>query len=141
MWGAICIALFGCVFLGLGVHQLEFDRELDENVGRTTATVEKLSASVGGKGGPTYEVLYRYADQSGQVLDEESVVSRATYSNLRVGGKVPVKFLLNNATESRIDSPIEEHWNWHKDEMITGFAGVFTCVGTFLGWRAWRKSR
>ena len=137
--GGVCFVLMGCLFLCLGAHQLWLDREFDGNVGRAKATIARLWTSGGGKGGTTHEASYIYAAQAGGMQEGDSQVGRATYSQMRVGQQVPIKYLLSDPTESRIDWPVEEEFHWHNDGGITALAFVFTFIGALVAWLGWRN--
>jgi len=137
--GGVCIFLASFFFLSFGARQLWLDREFDGNVGRAKATIARLWTSGGGKGGTTYEASYTYAAQAGVMQEVDSQVGRATYLQMRVGQQVPIKFLLNDPTQSRIDWPVEEEYHWHTDGGITAFAFVVTLIGALVGWLGWRN--
>jgi len=116
------------------------DREFDGNVGHAAATIEQLWTSSSGKKGTDYEVRSRYGVDGGQVVESDSSVSRATYCQLHIGEQVPVKYLPQDRAKSRIDWPLEEKWNWHKDEIVTAFGLFFTAVGALVAYLGWRRT-
>jgi len=138
VFGGICFVLLGCMFLCLGFSQLVLDREFEGNVGRSSATIEKLWISSGGKGGANYEVRYRYSPGDGQIEEGNSTVARSTYLQMREGAQVPLKFLPADSTQSRIDLPGEDEWHWRNDLIVTVFALVFTAIGAWVAWLGWR---
>jgi hypothetical protein len=138
-FGGLCFIAMGCLFFALGFWQLLLDRKFDVSVGRAQATIERLWTSSGGKGGTSFNVRCQYPIGSDQVQQSEITVSKATYCQVRPGDIVPVKYLLADTSISRVDTPQEERWHWHKDAGITVFAFVFSGVGIFVVWLGRRQ--
>jgi len=134
VFGGICFVLFGCVFLGLGIRQLYLDWEFDGKVGRATSTIERLWISSSGKHGTDYDIRCRYEVGDGQFVESDSMIGRTTYGQIHVGEQIPIKFLLQDPSVSRIDSSIEQQRNWHNDEAVAVFALVFTAIGALIAW-------
>jgi hypothetical protein len=128
------MVLCSLVFIAMGTSGLYHDFEFNGNVGRTTATIQRLWTSAHGRGGTSYQASYNYDFGSAGVREAESRVGPATYYQVHLGEQVPIKFLFQDTEESRIDWPIEDQWHWQHDETGLGVGLFFASIGLIIAW-------
>jgi hypothetical protein len=119
IFGIICIWVFSAGFMYISLHGLYRDKQLDESTHRSQGTVEHDWSSLGRKGGTHYHVRYHFADDQNRlwtVTDDD--VSPGTFRSVSTGTILPVKYLADDPSQSRIDWPNETQYHWHNDKVL-----------------------
>ncbi len=114
------LVVLGCFFAGLMTlawHLLHRDEQFDESTNRSQGIVEHVWSSSGK--GAHYHVRLHFTDDRNRLwTDTLDDVSRGTYMSVKTGVIVPVKYLAEDPTQSRIDWPNESQYHWHNDKIL-----------------------
>jgi hypothetical protein len=128
----ICLLILSCVLIEEGIEGLSQDQEFDGGVGRTTGTIKRIwTVSNGRRMSRSCWTTFSYQAATDGFRDTTLLVSPTNYQRLRVDDSIPVKFLLREHAESRIDWPEEDEWHWIRD-ISTGMEGSLIIIGTIL---------
>src|ERR1700728_4219030 len=128
----VIVCLFACIFINLGGYGLYRDIKFEESTSRSTATIDFLWTSPGGKGGTNYHVRYHYTANGIDCRANDVAIGASTYYKLQVGQQVPIKFLAEDLTASRIDWPIEYQWHRRHDETGLVVGLFFVIIGLLV---------
>jgi hypothetical protein len=126
--------LVALVFTFLGVRGLYQDYQFDGNVGRSTATIERLDSTSSGKGGTTYEAIVSFVTGKESVLEDSTRIAPGTYYRLHQGDQVSIKYLPDQPAQARIEEQGEDDWHWQHDETGVGVGLFFTSIGLLVAW-------
>jgi hypothetical protein len=127
--GGLLAILFAGFFLTITSGRLYRDWQFDQSPLRSTATIERTWTTTGRKGGTQYHAAYRYVI-NGVSYDatDESVMS-STYLRLEDTQQVPVRYLPQDFTQSRIDWDAERNGQDRHDEVGVGFCFLLAVFG------------
>jgi hypothetical protein len=135
------LVIVGCFFAGLmtlALHLLHRDQLLGQSTHRAQATVEHVWSS-SGKGAHYHVRLHFTDDQNVLWTVTEDDVSRGTYMSVKTGVIVPVKYLPEDPTQSRIDWPNEIQYHWHTDRILFYIALGVGVIWVLVFWSAIRR--
>jgi hypothetical protein len=142
IFGSIYTLLLACFFMWQGINGLSTDREFNENVGRTTGTIERFWMTSSGRGwNRDYWVTYNYQPGSDAARQITLRISATAYPQLHEGLGIPVKYLLRDPDETRIDWPNEEQWHWVSDVGYVILGIVLLAGAAFAAWCARPQSQ
>ncbi len=98
--------LFGIGAICWGIYSLHLDDRFEANATHVSGTVEKLETYY--RRGTSYSVTYHYPIENAQSESGSSSVQKSTWSQLQIGGEIPIKYLSNDPRLSRVDTPEED---------------------------------
>lgn len=128
--GIISIIFSICLAVGIA-DGISMNRQFSGAVGHATAILDHIDAPAFGLSNASIE--YHYLVQ-GRAYSRHAHIGRATEVDLRSKSTVPVKYLLNHPSISRIDLPTEERRRGNI------YPSVVMAVFFFaVGWRQLRK--
>ena len=130
----LLVVLFASAFTFLGVKGLYLDYRFDGNVGRSTATIERLDSTSSGKGGTTYEAIVSFVTGKESVFEDITRVAPGTFYRLHQGDQVPIKYLPDQPVQARLEEKGEDDWHWQHDETGLGVGIFFTSIGLIVAW-------
>jgi hypothetical protein len=130
----ICLMVLSCILIEEGIEGLYYDHEFG-GVGRTTGTIKRIwTVSNGRRMSRSCWATFSYQPGDDGIRETILLVSPTNYGRLQVDDPIPVKFLLREHTDSRIDWPEEDEWHWIRD-ISTVLEGSLIIGGTLLaGW-------
>ena len=126
------VILFAGLFLTLAGRDLYHDWKFDRTPLRSTAIIERTWVTYGNKGATHYHAAYHYViDGVGYHATEVPIVSW-TYNQLRTGEQVPIRYLPEDFTQTRIDWDGERNSHDWNDEKGIGIGLFLAVVGVLI---------
>jgi Protein of unknown function (DUF3592) len=130
----LLVVLFASGFIFLGVRGLHQDYQFNENVGRSTAMIERLDSTSSGKGGTKYEAIVSFVAGKESVSEDRIRVAPGTFYRLHQGDQVPIKYLSDQPGQARIEEKGDDDWHWQNDEAGLGVGLLFASFGLIIAW-------
>jgi hypothetical protein len=124
--------LFACGLIAIIGRDLRRDWEFDRTPYRSIAVIDRTWTTHGSKGSTHYHAAYHYTvDGVGYQATDVSITS-STYSLANNGQQVPIRYLPQDFTLTRIDWAAELDSQERNDERGVGIGIVVAIVGALI---------
>jgi len=126
------VIVFAAFFFFLPGSDLYRDWQLDRSPLRTTATIEHTWMTYGSKGSTHYHAAYHYTINGVTYHATHASVMSSTYDRLQDGEVVPIRYLPDDFTKTRIDWDGERDARERNEETGLAIGFAIAVIGVLI---------